>query len=359
MNSDVGNIPEGAYVLISSNVDQEENGFYYIKESSSLRKLGDMSGPQGIVGPRGEKGDKGNTGPIGPRGPQGEQGIQGHQGEKGDPGERGPQGIQGVQGPQGLTGPTGPRGAVGPQGIQGPKGEPGTTKYYELNDRPSLVSLERNTAYKVGDIVYSKKLPPGYYLECVTAGTTDATEPIIPSDLSTGGGVLSDGSCRFSVKNEYSKLNIVTPPVEAKGSEVVNAEWVNGKTTSTIGNNPYDYAGSYVIHPNGFCEQWGLFVGNVQDYNQATYGGVVYRTHYFIVNYHIPMRPVNVTLTPIAATFNENQYNAYCAMISANLSTYKQQPQDKTGFTMGYTSQILGDKYVYWRACGFIEQEET
>lgn len=207
MNSDIGNIPEGAYVLISSSVDQEENGFYYIKESGSLRKLGDMSGPQGIVGPRGEKGDKGDTGPIGPRGPQGEQGIQGQQGPKGETGERGPQGVQGVQGPQGVTGPTGPRGAVGPQGIQGP---PGTTDYLQLTNRPSLVSLERNTTYEVGDIVYSKKLPAGWYLECVTAGTTGSTEPDLKSAVSTGGGVLSDGSCRFSVKQEV--LNSINIP---------------------------------------------------------------------------------------------------------------------------------------------------
>lgn len=265
MNSDVGNIPEGAYVLISSSVDQEENGFYYIKESGSLRKLGDMSGPQGIVGPRGEKGDKGDAGPIGPRGPQGEQGIQGQQGPKGDTGERGPQGVQGVQGPQGLTGPTGPRGAVGPQGA------PGTTNYYELNDRPSLVSLERNTSYEVGDIVYSKKLPAGYYLECVTAGTTDATEPVIPSGLSTGGGVLTDGTCTFAVKNEYSKLNIVTPPVEATGSEVVNAEWSKELCRASLNNNTKTVIKDNYWYSLTPCDNGNTFVTlSMQGYTTTT-----------------------------------------------------------------------------------------
>lgn len=37
--------------------------------------------------------------------------------------------------------------------------------------------LQRNTAYKVGDIAYTTQLPAGYYLECVTAGTTGNTEP--------------------------------------------------------------------------------------------------------------------------------------------------------------------------------------
>lgn len=42
--------------------------------------------------------------------------------------------------------------------------------------------LKRNTAYKVGDIVYSTQLPGGYYLECVTAGVTGAVEPVINID---------------------------------------------------------------------------------------------------------------------------------------------------------------------------------
>ena len=41
----------------------------------------------------------------------------------------------------------------------------------------ALQTLERNTAYKVGDIAYTTQLPAGYYLECVTAGTTGNTEP--------------------------------------------------------------------------------------------------------------------------------------------------------------------------------------
>ena len=90
---------------------------------------------------------------------------------------RGPKGDQGIQGEQ------------GPRGLKGDKGAPGTTDYRQLTNRPSLVSLERLTKYKVGDIVYSKKLPAGYYLECVTAGTTGSTEPDLKSAVSTGGGI--------------------------------------------------------------------------------------------------------------------------------------------------------------------------
>lgn len=37
--------------------------------------------------------------------------------------------------------------------------------------------LQRKKAYKVGDIVYSVKMPSWAYLECTQAGTTAATEP--------------------------------------------------------------------------------------------------------------------------------------------------------------------------------------
>ena len=48
----------------------------------------------------------------------------------------------------------------------------------------ALQTLERNTAYAVGDIAYSEQLPAGYYLECVTAGITGNTEPT----FNVGGG---------------------------------------------------------------------------------------------------------------------------------------------------------------------------
>ena len=46
--------------------------------------------------------------------------------------------------------------------------------------------LQRKKAYKVGDIVYSVKMPSWAYLECTQAGTTAATEPNL-STISGGG----------------------------------------------------------------------------------------------------------------------------------------------------------------------------
>lgn len=162
METDKNYIPDGAFVAINTgSVEDEDTAKIYLKTGGELNYMMDLSGAKGM------------------KGEQGEQGPRGIKGEKGDPGEQGPQGIPGPQGE------VGERGDRGPQGIQGP---PGTTDYFKLTNRPSLVSLERNTRYEVSDIVYSKKLPAGWYLECVTAGTTGSTEPDLKSAVSTGRG---------------------------------------------------------------------------------------------------------------------------------------------------------------------------
>lgn len=63
--------------------------------------------------------------------------------------------------------------------------------------------LQRNTSYKVGEIVYSAKMPSWAYLECTQAGTTGNTEP----NLSTvsGGVEVNDGSVKWTVKTATAK----------------------------------------------------------------------------------------------------------------------------------------------------------
>lgn len=158
------------------------------------------------------------------------------------------------------------------------------------------------------------------------------------------------------MKNEYSKLKIVTPPVEATGSEVVNAEWVKEATNIKMPENPH-YGSGYVVYPNGLCEQWGMIQRNFGAYNGNVVAGITYYTAYTIIAYHLPMKPYWATATPVSAVFYENQYSAYLGTISINLGTHPNTEPSHTGFTIGYTSQEPGDKYVYWRALGFIEKE--
>ena len=63
--------------------------------------------------------------------------------------------------------------------------------------------LQRNTAYKVGDIAYTTQLPAGYYLECVTAGTTGNAEPTFET-----GRVTLDGTAEWSVQQSASVASV-------------------------------------------------------------------------------------------------------------------------------------------------------
>ena len=85
--------------------------------------------------------------------------------------------------------------------------------------------LQRMKAYKVGDIVYSSKLPSWAYLECTQAGTTVATEP----NLSTVSGIeVNDGSAKF---------RIVDKRMKARATGIVNKEFLSniGYVTPHIG----------------------------------------------------------------------------------------------------------------------------
>lgn len=58
MESDASNVPEGEFVLIASNVEDEDNAKLYVKGEESFVYLTDLSGATGIKGEKGEKGDK-------------------------------------------------------------------------------------------------------------------------------------------------------------------------------------------------------------------------------------------------------------------------------------------------------------
>lgn len=115
MTEDVDNVPEGKFVMITSDVEDPDNAKLYVRGSLYFTFVTDMSGSQGIEGP------------------QGPQGIQGPQGEQG------PQGIQGVEGPQGATGPKGDQGATGPQGEQGATGPAAVLPEFKTINSESLI----------------------------------------------------------------------------------------------------------------------------------------------------------------------------------------------------------------------------
>ena len=61
-------LSEGDFVLISSNVEDEDNAKLYVWNGSDFNFISDLSGTQGIKGERGPQGVKGDTGAKGPKG---------------------------------------------------------------------------------------------------------------------------------------------------------------------------------------------------------------------------------------------------------------------------------------------------
>ena len=66
--------------------------------------------------------------------------------------------------------------------------------------------LQRNTAYKIGDMVKVPKLGEQYVLECTQSGTTAATE--LNLSTVTGGVEVNDGSAKFRVVDRRLKAMI-------------------------------------------------------------------------------------------------------------------------------------------------------
>lgn len=130
-------LAEGDLVLISTDVDLEDNGKIFVKGADSYKFLVDIANHATIKGEKGPKGDQGEPGPQGPAGVTGLQGPEGPRGPRGEVGPRGPKGEPGPQGPAGEPGPKGdkgedgfpgfpgPRGPVGPKGDKGDTGDPG------------------------------------------------------------------------------------------------------------------------------------------------------------------------------------------------------------------------------------------
>ena len=120
--------------------------------------------------------------------------------------------------------------------------------------------LQRNTAYAVGDIAYTEQLPAGYYLECVTAGTTGNTEPTFKT-----GGVTLDGTAEWSVQQSASVAR-VEKQVEAVVAEIDKlGEFIMLSPTDETLRPLYSiYKYGRIVVLNFWCgittkDSWGVF----------------------------------------------------------------------------------------------------
>ena len=71
-------VKQGQFVVIDTgNVDDADNAKLYMKGAAAYTYLTDLSGAQGMQGPRGEKGAQGDVGPAGEKGETGPAGKDG------------------------------------------------------------------------------------------------------------------------------------------------------------------------------------------------------------------------------------------------------------------------------------------
>ena len=130
------------------------------------------------------------------------------------------------------------------------------TQIQTLQQNASLFMLpvKRNTTYAVGDCASATGLPSWAYLECVTAGTTDESEP----DFSgvTSGDKVTYGTAVFIIRKIGS-------------AEVANDVARISEDVARISERVYlvesvvnKYGSWYRKYSDGWIEQGGIYTGN-------------------------------------------------------------------------------------------------
>lgn len=156
------------------------------------------------------------------------------------------------------------------------------TKLKELNDELTPLvnadtadSRQPSTTYSEGDIKYSSLLPTGWFLTCTTAGTTSASELVLPTPIAEG-GTVTDGTVVWTIRkpttveipNASSTVAGIMKLYSSKGANTDGAMTQQavtnelGNLKSLIGSGGGIVAASlttngYVKFANGFIVQWG------------------------------------------------------------------------------------------------------
>lgn len=118
------------------------------------------------------------------------------------------------------------------------------TKLKELNDELTPLvnadtadSRQPSTTYSEGDIKYSPLLPTGWFLTCTTAGTTSASELVLPTPIA-GGDTVTDGEVVWTIRKINSMADIPIATEETNGlMSAADKTKLNG-----IANNANNYS---------------------------------------------------------------------------------------------------------------------
>ena len=150
-------------------------------------------------------------------------------------------GPQGPIGPKGDTGPQGERGIQGPQGPQGPKGDAGTTSWNDLDDKPTIPSIEGlATETFVEEKLAGLGLQPDTLVQVsVTGNTLQLTKDKYQySVLSSGNGISLPSVSSFAEIHLFfkttSEITLVLPSVRWQTQPTIQA------------NKTYEFIFTYV-----------------------------------------------------------------------------------------------------------------
>ena len=119
------------------------------------------------------------------------------------------------------------------------------TRLSKIVDSP-VKSLDRNTAYKIGDAVSINSLPKPGYLICTAAGTTAVS---VNADYkgATEGSIITDGSASFKVKfldQSMSKADVVIASKEEAEAGTDNSKLVTPlRVKEAVSAQTADYEG--------------------------------------------------------------------------------------------------------------------
>ena len=147
-----------------------------------------------------------------------------------------------------------------------------------------------NTEYAVGDIRYSPKLPSWAYLECTQAGVSGTDESIF-TNISTGGGVISDGGVIWAVRDLRQGTSIGRMPALIDvGSGVAGLPAVDGSLLTGVVSSGGSGLNQWIKCADGTMLQRGASATSDFGVNPATANVTFplsfYSTNYVIIGIH-------------------------------------------------------------------------
>lgn len=227
---------------------------------------------------------------------------------------------------------------------------------------------ENETAYSIGDKVHTKVNGLGYWYECTVGGTTDTSQPVMP----TSAGTVTDGTVEWTFGGMYRIRGLLLEPSRTNyslySSEFDNADWniagatiTPNATTAPDGTNTADLltedssASTHVVaRPNTLFGANDVYTIScyVKDNTSGTAylsssGGVRFAIGYdfatgeIITNDHEDLTLVDYGVEPIGNGWFRMWVSGYYSY------DFNASPRINPGITLSYTGNGTDSIYIW------------